>query len=237
VVTDLNSTTDNYTEQKRGFLSELNSFRPITKTGAGKRFFDYLNSRFGSEKDTNAMITEYDLRYAIAGDYRDRIIIPVYENGWCVNWTARSIYPNSEIRYLSMDNASAAVPIKQTVFNLDCVADHGGVDVLVITEGPFDAMKLDYVGHEYGLAAVSVFNTEISIEQDYLLRKALNYVGRAYVVFDEGFFMEATVASGVLVGSRCTVRPGELPSGYKDFGEMPKEALKKYCKNLTSRLF
>lgn len=122
----------------------------------------YLQERgFG---DTAREVAEqYQLRYTQRGDYAYRIVLPLFFQGELVNLTSRAI-GQSYFRYKTLPAEEAIFPIKSLLFHYDvllCNPSH----TLVITEGPFDAMKINQFGFDFGVRATCVFGNQVSMDQ------------------------------------------------------------------------
>ena len=80
----------------------------------------------------------------IAGRWKNRIIIPVYQNGKLVSWTGRSILDKAVLkekqmpRYKNLSIEESVVNIKECLFNIDNCKK----DTVVMVEGSFDVMRL-----------------------------------------------------------------------------------------------
>lgn len=80
----------------------------------------------------------------IAGRWKHRIIIPVYQNGKLVSWTGRSILDKQTLkekqipRYKNLSIEESVINIKECIFNID----HCRKNVAVLVEGSFDVMRL-----------------------------------------------------------------------------------------------
>jgi hypothetical protein len=124
---------------------EFSSFNQIKVRGITRKFYDYLGQR--GYDSPHEIIQHYDLRCALTGRYKDRIIIPVKLNGELLGWTSRAIgHPKNAPRYLASNE-----DVKTTVLNYDELKDGG--HRLFIVEGPFDAIKLDNFGRYRGVRA------------------------------------------------------------------------------------
>jgi len=119
-------------------------------------FCDYLLER-GYKPYAIPLISQtYDLHYALTGLFRYRIIFPVYTKRGLVTWTGRTIVPGVTPRYNTLTTdpevGSAGIvareSIKNCLFNERELLRRKG-RAIVVAEGPFDAMKLDYVGQWY----------------------------------------------------------------------------------------
>jgi DNA primase len=81
-----------------------------------------------------------------------RIFIPIVYHGRMVSWTTRTI-GDQEPRYISARPDQELVSIKQSLLGEDYVRD-----VVIVVEGPFDAMRV-------GPGAVALFGNAVSPAQ------------------------------------------------------------------------
>ena len=165
----------------------------------------------------------YDLRYAIRGPFQGRIIFPIRFRGKLVTWTGRAISPLASLRYLTLDTHEAAGPITDYLLWYDqlmIVKAH----TIVLCEGPFDAIKLNELGLEYGLAATCFFTSSPSPRQISLLHELLARFKRKILLLDQSMLsMSLRVA---LELSALGVERGQLPTGFKDPGELSEAEVK-----------
>lgn len=145
-------------------------------TGFSQRLFvPYLTDRGYSDNDLEWLVKRFKLRSALTGQFAYRIIIPVYVSGRLVTWTARTI-TGDRLRYktLSTDSETAAksdlpvaaISIKETLFDYDALRKGG--EILVITEGPFDAMRVSFFGDD-AIRGTCLFGKTISDGQRELI--------------------------------------------------------------------
>jgi hypothetical protein len=200
-------------------------FEPIKQTGLTARFWRYLEGR--GFDNVEALSGEYRLKCALEGRYKDRIIIPFYSEFDLVGWTARAIARTIEApRYLSSGSE-----IKTTVFNEDSL--QGGGDLLFITEGPFDALKLDWYGQKWGARATCVFGMAVSLDQSVILTRLAKKFNRAVILFDPGMLDGAYTAAEWVMGSNVVV--GSVPTGIEDPGSMTEKQIKELCYGFRNR--
>lgn len=189
-------------------------FRLIQPTGSTSRFWHYLGRR-GFHNPTGVAET-YGLSCCLTGRWKDRIIIPVYQNKVLIAWTGRALQtPVSAPRYLSTSEA-----IKTTIFNLDDL--YYGGNVLFITEGPFDAIKVDYYGYPHGAYATALFGTSVTTDQIALLREVSKNFKKVVVLMDP----EAIETSFSIAEWLPDSIIGNLPAGVEDPGALTKEQVK-----------
>lgn len=102
-------------------------------------------------------IIDAQLMYCYHGEYKNRIIVPVFKNNKLISFLGRTWDTNCDKRYM---NAKGTY-IKNTLYNIDNIKKNQ--NLLVVVEGVFDAIKV-------GLnRAVATFGTEITDEQKKLL--------------------------------------------------------------------
>lgn len=134
----------------------------------------YLKSRGFSPKYLNE---KYNIvGGGISGDWKFRIIIPVYFNGKLMSWTGRSILSKEKLkqleipRYKNLAIEKSVKNIKELFFNLD---NCKGKEV-VLTEGAFDVLRFD--GN-----AICSMGTELTEGQVSLLAERFEKV---FILFD-----------------------------------------------------
>jgi DNA primase len=115
----------------------------------GQRAYNYLSKKRG--------LTDYDIRffglhYCRYGRYANCIIIPVIENGVPVYFSARSFNDKAKMQKLFPTKQEVGYGKANVVFNLNYASDS---DMIVVTEGPFDAMKV-------GRSGVAIFGKSLS---------------------------------------------------------------------------
>lgn len=157
---------------------QFNDFYHIKPRGITSRFFHYLQSR-GYENPQD-IIKQYDLRCALTGRYKDRIIVPITLNDELLGWTSRAIGKSiSAPRYLASNE-----DVKTTVWNYDQLKK-GGFRLFIV-EGPFDALRMDsYCRHKH-VRATCTFGTSVTVSQYALLRNLIKKFDETYVLFDQG---------------------------------------------------
>ena len=184
-------------------------FRLLTNKGSGLKVCNYLYKR--GFDDPIALGRSYRLRYCATGRWKDRIIVPVYQRGKLVAWTGRAVgTPISAPRYLTTSSA-----IKSAVFSEDTL--YLGGKLLFITEGPMDAMKIDFYAPP-NVRATCVFGTSITLDQIYILRHASEKFGKVILLLDPDAFGVAMNTLEWLPGAKM----GQLPQGIEDPGALSR---------------
>jgi hypothetical protein len=196
------------------------AFRQIKPAGLTGRFWHYLLQR--GFDDVLALITEYKLLCCQTGRWKDRIILPLYQKQSLIGWTGRAIQPTTKApRYLSSSEA-----IKHTIFNEDHLTDGG--KTLYITEGPFDALKIDFYGKKFGSQATCLFGVNPTISQIAILHTILSSFEKVVILFDAEAFEAALSLHDSLSVKNVTI--GSLPTGVKDPGELCPPQVEQFLK-------
>lgn len=184
------------------------AFRCLIDHGSGTRFCNYLRNR--GFNDPEFFSRQYRLKCCTTGRWKDRIIFPVFKRGKLVAWTGRAI-GNTLLapRYLSTSDV-----IKTVIFNEDEI--YLGGKNLFITEGPIDALKVDYYGQKHGGRATCVFGTSITLDQLAILKQVSHKFRRVILLFDPEAVETAFDVNDWL--PEATI--GTLPSGVEDPGAL-----------------
>lgn len=196
------------------------TFKPITTTDTlADRFVTYLNARGFELEDIDDLAYNYDLHYCLTGFWKNRIIVPIYLDGELVSWTGRSIHFAEDLRYMSLSKEQSRVNIKHTLFNHTWLR-HGSANTLFITEGPFDALKVDFYGRAQSINATCLFGLSITSEQISLLSEIQENFNKIYLLMDEGALVQTLELQSRLVG--LVDGAVHLPEGISDPGELTK---------------
>jgi hypothetical protein len=224
-------TTARPAEVRREFLQHDKYAVPIDDRIATRRARNYLIQRGFDDNSIDDLVRLYDIRTARDGHYASRIILPYYLDGKLVTWTARAIAP-SEIRYKDLPRDLSLVPPKETLYNHDCIADGG--DILVIVEGPIDALKLDFYGRAHGVRAVALSTNSVSGMQLDMLAAADRQFQWKLVMMDNATslgFVDSMRLKQELGGYLTDVRAVRVPYGAKDSGDLTPVQIKNWCLN------
>ncbi len=211
-------------------------FRPLVPEGSGRYFVEYMTSRGYSEDDLYRLQRPYKLQCCISGFFKYRVVFPIYMKKRLVTWTGRSVRKETEVRYQTLSAnpdvaeryglPQAVMSIEQTLWNYDKLL--GGGEELYICEGPFDALRLDSVGRNFGIRATCVFKKQISEYQGSLLDNVCPRFRRAYLLFDTAEHADTMRTRSQLAHLKLQTR--FLPSRYKDPGEMDYKAAARFLK-------
>jgi hypothetical protein len=205
-------------------------FKPFDGRPSSRRFVEYLHGRDFTGKQIERMTERYGLRYATSGKFKGRIIFPVYFEGQLVTYTGRTIYPDVELRYKTLsydpelEEIPAVGPISDYLLFYDqLIENETDCDVLILCEGPFDALKLNVIGRRHGIAATCFFTSSPSQGQIDMLGDMIAVYRRRYLLLDQGTFAIA-LRTGMDL-STLVHRVLTLPKAYKDPGLLTERAL------------
>ncbi len=199
------------------------SFHEIDGVGASRRHWAYLRERGFDEVDY--LVERYRLSFTRSGPMAHRVILPFVVDGEVVTYTGRAIAPSSA-RYLDQPLDEAAIGPKQTLYNHDAL--HDGGHALVVVEGPFDVLKVDFHGRPFGVRAVGMSTSGFSEAQAHLLAGARDRFRRVVVMSDQTPGSTGAVDAMRLRQALAFVPRVESmppPFGLKDAGELnPRQA-------------
>jgi len=212
---------------QREFLQFPREFREIKYDGLTSRAWDYLalDRDFG-EDNTDELIELYELKTAVTGPYKARVVLPYVMDGELVAWTARAIVP-AEIRYKDLSVDDCLVEIKKTLYNHDAMIDGG--EILLVQEGPVDALKVDFFGRERGVRSVALSTNSISDDQIYLIAAYASHFDQVVFMMDNATGLGAVDSWRMQSRVNSTIKnltsPISVPFGLKDAGLMtPNQA-------------
>lgn len=133
---------------QRKTLDFPDSFRKFVETAtfADKRIHTYLRRR--GFPNVLEVASFYGLRLATSGSWRSRVIFPLVIDGELRGWTGRAIV-KATARYKTFPEDES---VRELVWNHDGAKEGGRL--LLVTEGPFDGMKIDWYGRSCGVRAI-----------------------------------------------------------------------------------
>ena len=196
-------------KQLAGVIGE-NSLVQITKKVQNGNFFHYLESRGFTKEETQALCCLYGIKACIAGPAKGRIVFLIRERGKLVGWIGRAI-AKSNRRYLA-----SGKEVKDSLIFFD---DLTGGKALFVTEGPFDALKLDFYGRLYDIHSTCIFGVWLSKNQTRLLREIRSKYKHLFVLMDD--FTTSLKISQKL--SNLNVKAVPMSSTDKDPGDLTKD--------------
>lgn len=200
-------------------------FVPIRNVGPGRMFCSYLHRRGFALVDIPELCDRFGLlRCADNSKWHGRIIFPITLSGKLVTWTGRHI-DGSKLRYRSLsvedEDTPALMPIKNTILWYDRLKKATGT--LVVCEGPFDALKIAYLGQAYNVHATCIYGKSMSDEQRDMLEQ-LEHFDHRIVLLDALAFdhLNPRGAFADLRSIGFVTKP--LPPVAKDPGELNRDS-------------
>ena len=195
-------------------------FRKIENKGLTEPAYGHLvDYRLFREKDIPTLVDYYKLRYAVAGDFSKRIILPFLYKNSCIGFQARAL-GKARLRYLSYPVSAAK---KNLLFNYGPASEGG--KTLVIVEGPFGALKIDLYGKKHGYRAVGTLGASYTEVQVALIYKLSKKFDNLLVGFDPGAEQSAWKLGYQLPPGNRVIN---LPDGVSGPDELPPEAVLPY---------
>jgi hypothetical protein len=153
------------------------NFRILRNETYASNYIKYMYSRGYKRKDISLLHKRYNLRYANSGFFKYRVILPVYIDHKLVTWTGRTIDKGSDLRYSTLTTkpekakqlgtSLAKLPISDCLGFFDHLMKHPK-KTLFITEGPFDALWLDYHFQTLDCRATCLFGLTMSENKKWL---------------------------------------------------------------------
>jgi hypothetical protein len=204
-------------------------FRPLGRQPENSyesRFLAYLSGRgFGDSGDAAALAEAYGLWYALTGEQAWRVIFPVMdEANKLLGWTGRDIRHGATLRYKASPGLGKDV--------LLTFPEYPGTpmsEVLVICEGPVDALKIDAYGSGFGIKAVATMGTAFTVGQIAQLARLAKRHRKTWAIFDQDALAQNLYLTDQVPGAQWY----KLPDGIKDPGELTSAAATMLCEELT----
>lgn len=196
-------------------------------------FREYLRNRGYTSRQVGEICTQYKLHYALHGPYAYRIIFPIYTEIGLTTWTGRTITSHKEPRYLTLTSnpdvagsgPCALANIKDCLFNEQWLFQNRG-SALIVCEGPFDAMRFDYVGQSYNVYSTGLFGKTISDIQLQKLEALGESYERVFILLDPDAAMDNFAMWNRVASAKFTIL--KQPGPWDDPGDMPIEAIKQF---------
>lgn len=217
---------------KRRFLDLDQDFADISDRLRTRKFWNYLYQRGFNLRpdDVDTLCQRYKLKAGTGGRWTDRVIMPYIQDGDLVTWTGRAITA-ATIRYKDLSLEESLCAPKDTLYNHDAMLDGG--KTLVLVEGPFDALKLDYYGKRHGVRAVALSTNSIKDQQAYLLQTAAERFDKTAVMLDNatalGLVDSMRMKQALNFLPRVSIVP--VPYGAKDAGELQPEQVIEWARH------
>lgn len=206
------------------FPSEVRSLAQSSRFG--EPFRNYLRARGYAGTQLRHVIEDYDLHYAVRGRWAYRLIVPVRDrNSRLLTWVGRTILPDKQPRYRALSRGEELVNIRDTLLGLDFLWHCTNPRVLLVCEGPFDAMWITTYGKSLGVYATCLFGLRVSEAQALLLDELRGRFNHIALLLDH----DAALQSFRLAQGGLGLDIRRLPSGIKDPAVLPPERVLDLC--------
>lgn len=220
-------------ELQRRVLQLDEDFVVIEDRGRTRRHAEYLIDERGFDRqgDIERLGRVYGICAGVEGFFADRVILPYYQDGDLVTWTGRAIGA-ARIRYRDLEVKESILAPKQTLYNYD-LAMKGG-KALVLQEGPFDALKIDFYGRAFGVRSAALSTNSIQEEQAFLLQDAADRFERVVVMMDNA--SKLAIVDSMRMRQELhfisNVEIAAVPFGAKDGGALTSDQVIEWARSL-----
>lgn len=212
------------TSESAKYLILPQEFKQICNSGVYSRFWDYLKYR--GFVDIEKLCEEYNLRCCLSGDWKYRLIFPIELYGNIVTWQSRAIL-STDLKYKDLNVDESIRGLKDCVFNFDSILRTGG-NILYITEGVFDALKLDFFNTKKN-RATCLFTKVVSQSQTNLIAKLGKRFNRIVVLLDNDALSNAlTIKNELSIFHHHSITIGKLVDNVKDPGDLTITQIQTY---------
>lgn len=193
-----------------------------TKVPIMKRAIKVLHKRAVSD----AQIRKHKMGVCFTGDYANRIIIPIHEEGQLRFWVARAISDDAYRKEMSPSNADYQVSKSQVIFNITDASKL--FNAIVVSEGIYDATAWGDIG-------VSLLGKRMSDEQLSIILGYRDYLTEGvYLCLDEDASKD-TIRVADELSQYLPVKLISLPKGSDDPNRTRVTYGKKYMYSLIDK--
>lgn len=151
---------------------------------------------------------------SITGDYKYRIIAPIYLNNRLVSYQGRDITDRSLLKYKACKKENEVIHHKHTLYGIDKVLG----DTVIVVEGITDVWRL-------GVGAVATFGIEYTTEQVVMLHSRFQKIFILYDAYPAKAVTQSEKLANELQNMGSDVEILELEKG--DPGDMGTEEVRK----------
>ncbi len=105
----------------------------------------------------------------LTGDFKYRLVIPVYQKGRVVTYVGRDVTGKSQLPYKNLAERKSILPAKECVYNIDSIHE-----TAIIVEGIFDAWR-------FGVHGIATLGIQFTATQT---RTIASRVRKAFICYD-----------------------------------------------------
>lgn len=199
----------------RAFTSKWETFESVATNDT---LCTYL--RWRGIDDPRLAASLFDLRTIAGGAHAQRVLIPMYDASGVSGWTGRTI--TSRIPKYLAHCAEPGLSLAG-VLERNC-------PVLLVVEGPLDALKINYALRKHSIKAVALCGKMLTAGKQLLIRSLKPKV--VYVVLDNDTALSKTMQMVAELATACPtsrIKRGGVPVGWKDPGEMTCRAIEDWA--------
>ena len=185
--------------------------KPLSNLPSCQPFIGYLKRRGFTQPQINQFNDNYDLHYCTRGLYAGRVIFPIYSRRKLVAFTGRTIHQSVELRYKAEGPTTQHLIWYDRLMKMDA-------DTIYLCEGPFDSLKVNVFGQQYGICSTCFFTSGPSDAQVNLLSELVLKFKHRYLLLDQGATMMAMLSSSKFDPMDVIIK--QLPPGVPDPGAL-----------------
>lgn len=191
-------------------------FKGVTSSPRARKLFGtYLRERGYPASTWRRLHKFYGVRSCLTGPWKQRLILPIYNGRRCVGWTGRLVVSSrTQPKYKTHPEGNM---IKRCLYNHQRALKGGST--LVVVEGPFDALRVDFYGRKHGIRSVATMGTSATSHQRHHLLELATAYDRVVINYDRKAESQA-----LYLQSQLRVIDPEvlfLPDHIDDPGEVP----------------
>jgi len=193
-------------------------FIPATQN---RKCIDYLYSRGFTDPDQ--LCRRYDLRYAVAGRWAQRLLIPIHNaDGSIQTWTGRALHDGLSRRYDGPPGTSrSAVYIPRPMRAIG-----------LIVEGPLDALKIAAPTEHMPISPIAMLGLGYTNERLERIYQDVMTCSTLYIALDRTVdTFDAVPLAFFPPGVR--IAEAAIPAGFNDPGAMPEGEIVRWVSRLV----
>jgi hypothetical protein len=207
-------------------LALLKEFKEITARGLTSSYYQYLLGR--GFIHVPLIVKKYEIYCCHVGEWKKRLLFPIYYKEQLVTWVGRSLYPGATLSYKDLEIAKSVRHAKYCLYDFDSLLNGG--KILMVSEGLMDALKLDFYSPR-GFRATCLFTKTMTDEQMYLILELAKHYKEVWFVLDRDAEAQSLEIVAELSAFQKNIKFKDLPSGIDDPGEMSPAGVVKFCIN------
>ncbi len=184
---------------------------------------EYLlsDSRKFTDQEIHKLEKEYKILFILDGNYSNRLFIPIIEDGYEINFLARSV-SGDKLRYVNASEAQCVKPLSDCLYGIDFIKTIEKADILFLQEGIFDSLKINLTYHHSKCYSIPLFkkilHREFSRNSD--LMKLSTHFKKVVILLDYGEISASYKLYSDLKDLIPNLTISFLPENIKDIGSL-----------------